>query len=84
MLMRCGLMGGPVAMGSAALGGMAMLASVGPFLAGLGVGAAVVGGACLARQAMKRRTSWRDDPDPMGEPPLPGDDPTPMPAPMPL
>jgi hypothetical protein len=31
------------------------------FLTGLGLGAAAVGGACLARQAMKRRDSWRDD-----------------------
>ncbi len=31
------------------------------FLTGIGVGAAAIGGACLARQAMKRRNSWRDD-----------------------
>lgn len=31
------------------------------FLTGVGVGAAAIGGACLARQAMKRRNSWRDD-----------------------
>ncbi|MBL6076756.1 hypothetical protein JMJ56_01980 [Belnapia sp. T18] len=31
------------------------------FLTGLGLGAAAVGGACLARQAMKRRNSWKDD-----------------------
>lgn len=78
MLMRCG----PMAMTGATLGGMAMLASVGPFLAGLGVGAAVVGGACLARRAMKQRTSWRDDPGVQVNPPLPGDGP--MPASMPL
>jgi hypothetical protein len=46
---------------AATMGGMAMLAAAGPFMAGLGVGAALVGGACLARQVMKRRTSWRDD-----------------------
>lgn len=31
------------------------------FLTGIGVGAAAIGGACLARQAMKRRNSWKDD-----------------------
>jgi hypothetical protein len=31
------------------------------FVAGLGLGAAAVGGACLARKAMKRRSEWRDD-----------------------
>ncbi len=81
MLMRCGPMAMTGAM-TGALGGMAMLASVGPFLAGLGVGAAVVGGACLARREMKKRTAWRDDPAPLAEPPLPGD--LPMPAPTPL
>ena len=62
MLMRCGsMMGLPMAMaGTAAMGGMAMMA-VGPFLAGVGVGAAVVGGSSLARKAMERRNSWRDD-----------------------
>ena len=59
--MRCGPMGLPVAMaGTAAMGGMAMMA-VGPFLAGVGVGAALVGGSILARKAMERRNSWRDD-----------------------
>ena len=31
------------------------------FLTGIGVGAAAIGGACLARQAMKRRNNWKDD-----------------------
>ena len=31
------------------------------FLTGVGVGVAAVGGACLARQAMKKRNSWKDD-----------------------
>ncbi|MBL6455150.1 hypothetical protein JMJ55_07425 [Belnapia sp. T6] len=31
------------------------------FLTGVGVGAAAIGGACLARQAMKQRNSWRDE-----------------------
>ena len=58
------------------------------FAAGLGLGAAAVGGACLARQAMRRRSEWRDEHHAMGgtataatpsaagigEPPLP--DPT--------
>jgi hypothetical protein len=47
--------------GAAALGSMTMLAATGPFLAGLGVGAALVGGALYARQEMRRRQSWRDD-----------------------
>lgn len=73
MLLGCGsrMMGGATALGgtmmggATALGGMAMLAAAGPFLAGIGVGAAVVGGACLARQAMRRRTAWRDEGDAM-------------------
>ena len=53
------------------------------FLTGLGLGAAAGGGACLARLAMKRRNSWKDDTtsmpvtDPMpdeGEP-IPGANP---------
>ena len=60
MLMRCNPLGLPMAMAGTAMGGMAMMA-VGPFLAGLGVGAAVVGGSILARKAMQRRNSWRDD-----------------------
>ncbi len=70
MLMRCGpmglgAMGLPMTMaGTAAMGGMAMMA-VGPFLAGVGVGAALVGGSILARKAMERRNNWRDD-DGMG------------------
>ncbi len=53
MLMRCGpmglgAMGLPMTMaGTAAMGGMAMMA-VGPFLAGVGVGAALVGGSTFA------------------------------------
>jgi hypothetical protein len=69
MLMRCSPLGGPLgvpmAMAGTAMGGMAMMAAVGPFLAGLGVGAALVGGSILARRAMERRNSWRDD-DGMG------------------
>jgi hypothetical protein len=60
MLMRCNPLGLPMAMAGTAMGGMAIMA-VGPFLAGLGVGAAVVGGSILARKAMQRRNSWRDD-----------------------
>jgi hypothetical protein len=60
MLLGCGtrMMGGGA---TAALGGVAMLAAAGPFLAGLGLGAALVGGAVLARRAMRQRTAWRDD-----------------------
>ena len=65
MLMRCNPLAMPMAMAGTAMGGMAMLAAVGPFLAGVGVGAAVVGGSILARKAMQRRDSWRDD-DGMG------------------
>jgi hypothetical protein len=59
MLLRCGstMLGGA----AATMGGMAMLAAAGPFLAGVGVGAALVGGACVARKAMRRRTAWRDE-----------------------
>lgn len=59
MLLRCGsrMMGG----GAAAMGGMVMLAAAGPFLAGVGVGAGIVGGACLARRAIKKRRSWKDE-----------------------
>jgi len=52
----------PMTMAGTAMGGMAMLAGVGPFLAGIGVGAGIVGGAYLARKAMNRRSGWRDDP----------------------
>jgi hypothetical protein len=48
-------------MAGTAMGGMAVLAGVGPFLAGIGIGAGIVGGACLARKAMKKRSGWRDD-----------------------
>ena len=69
MLMRCNPftnpLGLPVAMAGTAMGGMAAMAAVGPFLAGLGVGAALVGGSILARKAMERRNSWRTD-DGMG------------------
>ena len=68
MLMRCNPLnplGLPMAVAGTAMGGMAMMAAVGPFLAGLGVGAALVGGSVLARKAMQRRNSWRDD-DGMG------------------
>lgn len=53
---------GPMAMAGTAMGGMAMLAGIGPFLAGIGVGAGIVGGAMLARKAMDRRSGWRDEP----------------------
>jgi hypothetical protein len=46
----------PLAMAGTAMGGMAVLAGIGPFLAGIGIGA------CLARRAMKKRSEWRDDP----------------------
>ena len=61
MLMRCNPLTMPLTMAGTAMGGMAMLAAVGPFLAGVGVGAAVVGGSILARNAMPRRDTWRDD-----------------------
>jgi hypothetical protein len=31
------------------------------FTAGVGAGAALVGGACLARRAMKKRNAWKED-----------------------
>jgi tartrate dehydratase alpha subunit/fumarate hydratase class I-like protein len=65
-LPRCNPLGlpGPLSMAGTAMGGMAMLACVGPFLAGVGVGAGIVGAAVLARKAMERRSGsgWRDDP----------------------
>jgi hypothetical protein len=63
-LPRCTPFGlpGPMTMAGTAMGGMAMLAGIGPFLAGIGVGAGIVGGAVLARKAMERRSGWRDDP----------------------
>jgi hypothetical protein len=61
MLMRCNPLTMPLTMAGTAMGGMAMLAAVGPFLAGVGVGAAIVGGSVLARKAMQRRDNWRDD-----------------------
>ena len=48
--------------GKAAIG-LAMLAGTGPFFAGIGVGAGLVGAACLARRTMKRREGWKDEPD---------------------
>jgi hypothetical protein len=69
LMMRCNPLanplGLPMAMAGTAMGGMAAMAAIGPFLAGLGVGAALVGGSILARKAMERRNSWRDD-DGMG------------------
>ncbi|MBX9697987.1 MAG: hypothetical protein K2X74_01065 [Acetobacteraceae bacterium] len=58
MLLRCGtrMMGGA----AATMGGVALLAAA-PFLAGVGVGAALVGGAAVARKAMRRRSAWRDE-----------------------
>ncbi|HYZ32182.1 MAG TPA: hypothetical protein VE684_07865 [Crenalkalicoccus sp.] len=74
MLMRCGSM---AMTGAATMGGMMMLAGLAPFLAGVGVGAAAVCGACYARKAMERRGGWRDQGStgtaPLSEP-LPGDD----------
>jgi hypothetical protein len=63
-LPRCNPLGmpGPLTMAGTAMGGMAMLACVGPFLAGVGVGAGVVGAAVLARKAMERRSGWREEP----------------------
>lgn len=85
-LPRCNLMPlpGPMTMAGTAMGGMAVLAGLGPFLAGIGVGAGIVGGAVLARKAMERRSSWRDD---AGSDPLPTDLPDEgdaVPAPNPL
>jgi len=48
MILRC------AAKTAMAMGGLA-------FLAGLGLGAASVAGALAAREAMKKRNSWRDD-----------------------
>jgi len=66
-------MPGPLTMAGAMMGGMTMLACTGPFLAGIGVGAGIVGGAILARKAMERRSGWRDDPvaDTLGSTDLP-------------
>ncbi|MCO6416418.1 hypothetical protein JYK14_09590 [Siccirubricoccus sp. KC 17139] len=52
----------PLAMAGTAMGGLAVMTAVGPFLAGIGVGAGIVGGACLARRAMRKRSEWRDEP----------------------
>ncbi len=81
MLLRCGtrMMGGA----AATMGGMAVLAAVGPFLAGIGVGAAVVGGAFAAREAMRRRTAWRDE-DGAGIGPAMPDEGEPIGAPAPV
>lgn len=69
MLLRCGsrMMGG----GAAAMGGMVMLAAAAPFLAGVGVGAGIVGGACLARRAIKKRQSWKDEGEVAAAPAMP-------------
>ncbi len=64
-LPRCNPLGlpmGPMTMAGTAMGGMAVLAGIGPFLAGIGIGAGIVGGAVLARKAMQRRSGWRDEP----------------------
>jgi hypothetical protein len=53
------------------------------FLTGLGLGAAAVGGACLARQAMKRRNSWRDDSSSMAAEAMP-DEGEPLPGANPI
>ncbi|MBX6741088.1 MAG: hypothetical protein IRY87_03455 [Acetobacteraceae bacterium] len=45
------------------------------FATGVGVGAAAVGGACLAYKAVKRRSRWRDEDRAMpSHTPNPGDD----------
>ena len=64
-LPRCNPLGlpGPMTMAGTAMGGMAVLAGIGPFLAGIGVGAGIVGGAILARKAMDRRSGWKDGAD---------------------
>lgn len=64
-LPRCTLPGmpGPLTMAGTAMGGMAVLAGIGPFLAGVGVGAGLVGASILARKAMERRSGWKDEPD---------------------
>jgi ABC-type nickel/cobalt efflux system permease component RcnA len=49
MLLRCATMATGVMMTGVA------------FAAGLGLGVAAVGGACLARRAMKQRSQWRDE-----------------------
>ena len=54
---------GPMTVAGTAMGGMAVLAGIGPFLAGVGIGAGIVGGALLARKAMERRSGWRDEPE---------------------
>jgi len=58
MLLRLGSM---MSGGAAALGGAALLAAVGPFVAGVGTGVALVGGACVLRKAVRHRTAWRDE-----------------------
>jgi hypothetical protein len=71
MLMRGA---GTMMAGGMMMTSMAFMAGIG---LGLGLGAAAVGGACLARQAMKRRNEWRDDHHSTTlatDPPLPGDD----------
>lgn len=72
MLMRCAIQASAMA---ALIGGVA-------FTAGVGLGVAAVGGACLVRNQMKKRSSWRDDSMSSGmglpdEPPMPGDEPSP-------
>ncbi|TCZ51930.1 hypothetical protein [Roseicella aquatilis] len=54
---------GPLTMAGTAMGGMAMLAGIGPFLAGIGVGAGLVGASIVARKMMDRRSGWKDEPD---------------------
>ena len=77
-LPRCNPFGlpGPMTVAGTAMGGMAVLAGIGPFLAGIGVGAGIVGGAILARKAMERRSGWRDEPsDTLGDLPDEGGSP---------
>jgi|GEM_PF-2531966 len=58
LLPRCN----PLRMAGSAAAGMAVLAGIGPFLAGIGVGAGIVGASLLARRAMDRRggRGWKD------------------------
>jgi len=51
----------PLKLAGKTAAGFALLAGIGPFVAGIGVGAGIIGGSLLARKAMKRRSGWQDD-----------------------
>jgi hypothetical protein len=51
----------PLKLAGKAVAGFALLAGIGPFFAGVGIGAGIVGTACVARKAMKRRSGWKDE-----------------------